>query len=944
MAKAIAQRAGAVLLSWLALLALEHVAVGVALRRYFNGAWELWPARTVVIPIALASSIALVPVVLGLDVLFKRNNRRSLAALGALCFGALGYGVTFGRHFASLALRAPFVLLLAGVGALVCARALPPLAKAAWGGAAFAALACAALAADALVLPRLYPAFHWALFSGAVVCWGLFGLSLLPRLGQASWLGLFLAASCAAWAPFGAPRLESYDNLRMVLSEHAPLEGRALRVAGWLAPAEVVEVAAPTVGEAQRSLEWNGRDLLLISVDALRADHVGAYGYARPTTPNLDALAKEGTTFDDAYCPTPHTSYSITSMMTGKYMRPLLALGLGQDSETWAAQLRRYGYKTAGFYPPAVFFIDADRFEGFRDRGLDFEYRKEEFADPALRVKQVDEYLQNTRKGPPLFLWVHFFEPHEPYLAHPEHPFGPTDVDAYDGEIAAADEGIGAIVAKVRAARPGVIVMVTADHGEEFGEHGGRYHGTTVYEEQVRVPLVIVGEGVPKGGHVGVPVQTIDLLPTTLSALGIPRPARVRGRDLGPLLTGRAAPNDEGLAFAETDDYELYAKKDDRLVCDKRAGACALYGVATDRAESHDTSQARKERGKAMRAELVGIAHAHGKFEGQGGSELPDALRLGMQGDVTAAPEVAALLDDASVEIRRKAALTLYWLHGKGVTLELSRSLARDEDDEVKRLSALALVRAGEVPSLLAEGELAQADFARRKLAALAFSDRGDKRAGPDLAAWWQRVARGEETVEFSVEKEIVAALGALAVKAAAPDLERSLLSDGANDVRMRPYVAVALGKVGDAHAVVSLLSAIAKEPQITVRRAEAQAIVALGGSRELPKALAPLVASSEPMLDALPILREAGALEPSSGGALADASRRAELRVGRGGALVLLAAQSAPSSVFVDGAQLTPERAESGVSLFRSDDSRETVTVTYDEHTTALYGARAPR
>ena len=110
------------------------------------------------------------------------------------------------------------------------------------------------------------------------------------------------------------------------------------------------------------AIDLRGRDVVLISVDALRADHVGAYGYGRPTTPRLDRLAAEGVVFEAAYTPTPHTSYAVSSLMTGKYIRPLVLQGLGDDSETWAQHLQRYGYKTAGFYPPAVFFIDGERF------------------------------------------------------------------------------------------------------------------------------------------------------------------------------------------------------------------------------------------------------------------------------------------------------------------------------------------------------------------------------------------------------------------------------------------------------------------------------------------------------------------------------------------------------------------------------------------------------
>src|SRR5262249_38064536 len=153
-------------------------------------------------------------------------------------------------------------------------------------------------------------------------------------------------------------------------------------------------------------------------------------------------------------------------------------------------------------------------------------------------------------------------------------------------------------------------------HGEEFGDHGGRYHGTTVYEEQVRVPLVVAGQGVAPGTKVQTVVQTIDLLPTALSALGIPRPARLRGRDLGPRLAGPgAAPQERretpaskedggGFAFAETDDYSLAATGSERLVCERRAAACALYDASADPGEKHDLASQRPARVAALRGLL----------------------------------------------------------------------------------------------------------------------------------------------------------------------------------------------------------------------------------------------------------------------------------------------------------------------------------------------------
>src|SRR5439155_6197122 len=188
--------------------------------------------------------------------------------------------------------------------------------------------------------------------------------------------------------------------------------------------------------DGRLEVDWRDHDILLVTVDALRADHVGAYGYDRPTTPNLDRLARQGAMFLRAYCPTPHTSYSMTSMMTGKTLRPLLSQGLGLDSDTFAGILRTYGYRTAAFYPPAVFFIDEELFVPFRDRKLDFEYARVEFADPHERARAVRGYLETQPQDHRVFLWVHLFEPHEPYVLHPEHAFGERDIDRYDSEVA----------------------------------------------------------------------------------------------------------------------------------------------------------------------------------------------------------------------------------------------------------------------------------------------------------------------------------------------------------------------------------------------------------------------------------------------------------------------------------------------------------------------------
>jgi hypothetical protein len=850
--------ATAVVAAWGALLLAENVALGFLWRDQFSAPWEIALARHTVVPMAFAGLAPLSLLVVAAwrvavrAAASERGAAWVLGASGATAAGAIAVGISGGRHFAGWAVRAPFcmaILLMGGfTGALLVPRvthlARKPLALAAFG----LVVTIAAWMSDVYVLPRLYPAFHAAMLAGALTGSALVGLAFRaaspPRYPAYGFAGLVVIAvvSCGAWTTRAAGMLDHATNLRLALVEHAPLLGRAVVVAMRFHPALGDELPAASAdriapGEVGRSLDWTGHDLVLLTVDALRADHVSCYGYPRPTTPNVDALAREGSLFEHAYCPTPHTSYSVTSMMTGKYVRPLLALGLGEDSETWPQALRRYGWRTAAFYPPAVFFIDQERFGPFEREQLGFEYAKVEFADPALRAEQVAQYLDGVQAQAPLFLWVHFFEPHEPYVVHPDHVFrggASPDVDAYDSEVAAADEGIGAIVRLVRERRPGAVIIVTADHGEEFGEHGGRYHGTSVYEEQVRVPLIVSGPGLAAGGRLTPVVQTIDLLPTTLSALGMPRPARLRGRDVGPLLAGDANATDEGFAFAETDNYALVAAGEDRLVCERRAAACAVYRPRTDPLERRDVGADEPERLAALRALLRAVERDHGRYEASAGTPWPEALRRGIQGEGDAALEVASLLDDADVIIRRKAAEICFRLHVPATVAAVQRSLARDEDEEVQRWSALALARMGEPPPPLVESLLKSPSRDWRRRAALALAERGDRRGCDEVAAWWASAvpsdARADDgepfrlTLDLGEAEELLAATGKARCRTAVPALLRAL-----DDVRARPYVADALGAIGDDRARAPLLGMFAAEPYVTARPHEARALLSLG-------------------------------------------------------------------------------------------------------------------
>ena len=348
------------LVSALFLVVVESLLVSLVFHRELAGAWELRQALRVlpaigwvtVAPLAIVGALLLAGMRRGAD----RPVRIGLV-LAAVVFGALvGVGVTGGRHFASIPLRVAFVAVVAvGAGATTYALA-PRLASviarvpARVGMGALAGLAVVELA-NALVLPRLYPAFHAGLAVLAVLFAPLLSLLFRDRDARTGKTGAptlafvlgvaALLTAAGALLPRMARSLERADNVRFLFADRAPVLRYAVTVIAALAPPpedpsspsspDAAVVAGGGVPGGTAAVDLRGRDIVLVSVDALRADHVGAYGYARPTMPNLDALAREGVVFSHAYCATPHTSYSVASMMTGKYMRPLVLQGAGHD-------------------------------------------------------------------------------------------------------------------------------------------------------------------------------------------------------------------------------------------------------------------------------------------------------------------------------------------------------------------------------------------------------------------------------------------------------------------------------------------------------------------------------------------------------------------------------------------------------------------------------------
>lgn len=935
---------GLVLFAYIVLLAFENVAVGVGYRVEFAGTWEMTSARKFLSPISLALLVPVAMAVVAMARLAARRQTALIVIATGIAGGAMAFFGSTGRTMESVTVRAPFVAVVAVVVAFVAwglARRLPS-APPSIVATASLVIATGAWLADAFVLPRLYPAFHAGLLVVCVVAWAGTSLFLGPssRRSLPAWAGILIASASIAWAPHAAVQVSGQDNLRRVLLEHAPILGRAVVVAAKIAPPPPLDedtgAAATTLTnlldrKGARTVDWRGRDIVLVTVDALRADHVSSYGYGRKTTPNIDALAADGVRFEHAYCPTPHTSYSITSMMTGKYMKPLLALSStraaadAEAGETWAQQVRRYGYRTAAFYPPAVFFIDAHRFQRMKEENLGFEYYKAEYARPDLRTEQVTRYLGEAPRDKPLFLWVHLFEPHEPYEMHADHPFsGDPRVDAYDSEIAAADAFVGDLVRLVGERRPpGAVFIVSADHGEEHGDHGGRYHGTTVYEEQVRVPLVVRAPGLAPQ-VVRSPVQTIDLLPTTLAALDVPIPPRLRGRDLGPALVGAEAKGEEGLAFAETDDYTLVARGDDRLVCARKIASCTLFDVAHDPMEKQPVAS-RPARVDELRKLTAVIERDTGKVEA---SVLPDALRRGLQGDLDAAEDVAPLLDDARVDIRRLAARCGFALKSPQMASSLRRAVEHDEDLEVRRFASLALARMDARPDAentkapSVDGLLRANEADVRVAAALTLAESGDGRGEGELVLRWTAAfAEGTRTPgEIGEARELLAAFGKLRSKAAVPALVRSL-----DDVRLRPHIVEALGNIGDPRAKEPLVQLLSNERYVHLRPLEARVLFGLGARKELAAPLMRFAGTPEPMVEAIAIAADARLLTADRGGkdwppsGVLPASFDATVRLGAAGPcrlLVLASDDHATITATIDGLGLDAASSTSGTAL----------------------------
>jgi len=321
-----------------------------------------------------------------------------------------------------------------------------------------------------------------------------------------------------------------------------------------------------------------GRDdhnVILLSLDTLRADHLRSYGYARDTAPFIhETFARGGTLFEHCTAAATTTTASHMTMFTA--LTPSVhRVGIANVKPLphWIATVPEL-LRAARFTTGAITENGWVTFEQGFGRGFDTyqENKGPDIMEPKGQVDvtfaKAEEWLRRHRDER-FFLFLHTYQVHYPYVPPAEYaglfadgvdPASPPSVDAanYDREIRFTDDMLRKLYATMRelGIADDTIVVLTSDHGEEFSEHGCSWHGEQLYEEVVRVPLMLHGPGVPAGRRVPEPVGLVDVMPTILALAGVPVPPGLMGVDLAPALASAHAPADRQIVVeAWIDDY-----------------------------------------------------------------------------------------------------------------------------------------------------------------------------------------------------------------------------------------------------------------------------------------------------------------------------------------------------------------------------------------------------
>lgn len=398
-------------------------------------------------------------------------------------------------------------------------------------------------------------------------------------------------------------------------------------VGGLAAGCRSTSAPAPAVTQAPRHL-------VIVTIDTLRADRLGAYGNRTVPTPNFDRIAREGVRALDATAHVPITRPSHASLFTARYpaehgVRDNISLPLVKEVPTLADALSAQGFATAAFVSTFVLSSPSGLDRGFDHYDDEFEVAKGDDEtltistvqrrgdDTLTKVEQWLDARSPETRAKRTALWVHLYDPHDPY--EPPEPFATRFADRlYDGEVAWTDTLLGRLRTSLEAHQlwDDALVIVTADHGEALGEHGETGHGFFAYETTLRIPFVMRGPGVTPNSTLGGTLRTIDIAPTALELLGLPP---LTGGPTGVSVASHLGPQAEPIVqttYAESLTPLIhYQWSDLRVLRDGQwkyilAPRPELYDLTADPGEMHDLSGANTATARRLRAALETLLKA----------------------------------------------------------------------------------------------------------------------------------------------------------------------------------------------------------------------------------------------------------------------------------------------------------------------------------------------
>ncbi|MDP6380335.1 MAG: sulfatase-like hydrolase/transferase [Phycisphaerae bacterium] len=318
--------------------------------------------------------------------------------------------------------------------------------------------------------------------------------------------------------------------------------------------------------------------VILISIDTCRADYLSCYGYERETTPNIDALAREGVLFEKVVSPLPQTFPTHASMFTGTIppfhqIHNNDARQLDASYVTLAEVLKEAGFSTGAIVSTIVLESQLGLDQGFDYYSDDYEVEEKDGLRVGRRAEEASSlairWLEEHKSDDKAFLFLHYYDPHYPYV--PPEPFASTFAhNVYAGEIAYTDNSIGRVIEKLKGLDlyDSSLIIITSDHGEMLGEHGEYTHAYFIYESAIKVPLIVKLPGGPRGKRIDDVVGIIDILPTICAFLEISSPEDVQGQDLSVYFTGSDRSGEERYFYCES-------------LMPTQYGANSLLGVVT---------------------------------------------------------------------------------------------------------------------------------------------------------------------------------------------------------------------------------------------------------------------------------------------------------------------------------------------------------------------------